>query len=284
METENNPKNKKFNYIFPIILIVVLIAYFLLQKKLRAQVSFDNTSISCVSGFHFEKNDFVLPSDSCEALKNFLLGKYDPRKDTSFIAVNSKYTNRPGLYMKKVAYKAYIAMFEAAKKDGIALNIVSATRTFDVQKSIWDAKWTGTRLVDGQNVDTIPNALKRARAVLTYSAMPGTSRHHWGTDVDINNTDTSYFNSEKGKKELKWLQQHAHEFGFYQPYAGAQFKSNGHYEEPWHWSYVALSKKYLRCYRQVIRYQDIYYFEGCETAALLRVIPNYVLFVTEDCQ
>ena len=284
METEEKPKKRKFKFILPLILLIILILYFLALKRGHAQ----NTNY-IVSNSPIETSKFFCPNshlttDSCDVLKNFLLGKFDPKKDTSFIAVNSKYTNRPGQYMKKVAYKAYIAMFEAAKKDGINLNIVSATRTFDVQKSIWDAKWTGTRLVDGQNVDTIPNALKRARAVLTYSAMPGTSRHHWGTDVDINNTDTSYFNSEKGKKELDWLKHHAHEFGFYQPYVGNQFKSSGHYEEPWHWSYVALAKKYLRCYRQVIRYQDIYYFEGCETAALLRVIPNYVLFVTEDCQ
>ena len=33
--------------------------------------------------------------------------------------------------------------------------------------------------------------------------MPSTSRHHWGTDLDLNNLNNSYFTSGKGKKIYK---------------------------------------------------------------------------------
>ena len=48
--------------------------------------------------------------------------------------------------------------------------------------------------------------------------MPSTSRHHWGTDIDLNSLNNSYFSSGKGLKEYDWLTTNANHYGFYQVY------------------------------------------------------------------
>lgn len=85
-------------------------------------------------------------------------------------------------YLRKEAMQAFSSMHDAAKQDGITLKIISATRTFFAQKAIWEAKWSDA-------AELYPNAYTRAKYILRYSAMPGTSRHHWGTDIDINSIE-----------------------------------------------------------------------------------------------
>jgi len=80
--------------------------------------------------------------------RKHLLGRINPAVDASFSRVRSPYANREGLYLLEEVYGAFIAMHKAAKEDGISLVIISATRTFDAQKEIWQRKWTGARLVD----------------------------------------------------------------------------------------------------------------------------------------
>lgn len=54
---------------------------------------------------------------------------------------------------------------------------------------------------------------------MLYSSMPTTSRHHWGTDMDINSVEPEYFESGQGLLEYNWLKANAHKFGFCQPYS-----------------------------------------------------------------
>lgn len=116
--------------------------------------------------------------------KAILLGKVVPAKDSNFAAVDQKYAIKKGNYLRKEAYTAFIKMYEAAKKDGVNLTILSATRTFNEQKAIWEGKWTGSTLYYGKNIATLyPDPVERSKYVLNYSSMPGTSRHHWGTDM-----------------------------------------------------------------------------------------------------
>ncbi|NJK84501.1 MAG: M15 family metallopeptidase [Saprospiraceae bacterium] len=49
---------------------------------------------------------------------------------------------------------------------------------------------------------TTPNPQERALKILKYSSMPGTSRHHWGTDIDLNSFSNSYFEQGEGKKYM----------------------------------------------------------------------------------
>jgi len=220
------------------------------------------------------------------SMKNFLLGKYDPAKHPDFVKIDHRYTDKSNIYMHKEAYEAFLRMQDSARKDGIRLIIISATRTFDYQKKIWESKWMGQMLVNGKNLaKTIPDPVERAKCILQYSSLPGTSRHHWGTDIDLNSVEIAYFATSSGKKVFEWLKDHAAYFGFCQPYGewGAE-RSTGYQPEPWHWSYMPLAAKFLEAYAQEITYDDLTGFAGSETAASLKVIENYVFGISNNCK
>ncbi|MDX2247012.1 MAG: M15 family metallopeptidase [Bacteroidia bacterium] len=218
----------------------------------------------------------------------YLLGKFDPSKDENFAKIADIHSrgSARGAYLQKESYAAFVKMYEAAKAEGVTLTILSATRNFDRQKEIWEGKWKGSTLVGGKNLSvTVPDPAERAKTILLYSSMPGTSRHHWGTDMDINSLENRYFDTGKGKKEYEWLQAHAHEFGFCQPYtAKGEDRPTGYEEERWHWSYMPLAKKYLAAYDQQISHNRIGGFAGAETAALLNVIEHYVKGINKSCK
>ncbi len=202
--------------------------------------------------------------------KNYLLGKFDPAQDSRFVKLDDRYTSGAARqqYLRKETYTAFISMAEDAKKDNINLVILSATRNFNMQKAIWERKWKDNA--------TIADPKARAEKILRYSSMPGTSRHHWGTDIDLNSLEESYFQSGEGRKIYLWLATHADRYGFCQPYTSKESGRTGYEEEKWHWSYMPLSLPLLRQYLENITLEDITGFQGCETAVELDVIENYV--------
>jgi LAS superfamily LD-carboxypeptidase LdcB len=214
------------------------------------------------------------------------MGKFDPATDTSFVRIEKEYADNNGMFMKREAYDAFRKMHEAALKDGISLRILSATRNFSSQKQIWEDKWNGRTLVGGKNLSVSePDPVKRALQILTYSSMPTTSRHHWGTDIDLNSLVPEYFNSGTGKNIYDWLVAHAGEFGFGQPYtAKDSLRPDGYNEEKWHWSYLPISKKNLSAYGRNIHYEMIEGFTGSETAEKIQVIRKYVEGINAACK
>jgi LAS superfamily LD-carboxypeptidase LdcB len=211
--------------------------------------------------------------------KNYLLGHFDPAKDLRFVQLTSTYAQGSALngFLRKETFEAFQKMREAAKKDGINLFIISATRNFDSQKKIWENKWNGKTKVEGKDLTTISDLKARARLILLYSSMPGTSRHHWGTDMDLNSLDNNYFLKGDGLKIYQWLLTHASEYGFCQPYSPKDNGRKGYEEEKWHWSYLPLSKLFLDEYKnKITSYSDIAGFEGSEQALLLNIITDYV--------
>jgi zinc D-Ala-D-Ala carboxypeptidase len=58
---------------------------------------------------------------------------------------------------------------------------------------------------------------------MQYSSMPGTSRHHWGTDVDLYALDDIYFTYGDGKIVYDWLLANAANYGFCQPYTANRY-------------------------------------------------------------
>ncbi len=215
-----------------------------------------------------------------------LLGKFIPKSDSSFAVIPIKYCNREGMYLRKETIAAFIKMYDAAKKEGVNLKIISATRNFNEQKAIWEAKWNGKKIVNGKNLAlTIKDETERARTILRYSSMPGTSRHHWGTDMDLNSLENNYFNSAEGKKIYEWLKKNAATFGFCLPYSVKnENRPNGYEEEKWHWSYEPLSSVLLKEYSQKIKTENISGFLGAETAAKLNIIEYYVKGINPECR
>jgi len=173
-------------------------------------------------------------------------------------------------------------MYAEAAKEGLQLKIVSAFRSNYHQKLIWEAKWTGKRKVGGKKLNiSITDELLRAKEILKYSSMPGSSRHHWGTDIDIYDLNNSTFESGTGLKVYEWLQQNAAKFGYYQVYTFG--RDVGYNEEKWHWSYLPIAKPMLDAYRANISIKDFSGFKGANTADHVHIIYNYVLGINPEC-
>lgn len=214
------------------------------------------------------------------ASKDYLLGKTDYKTHPDFVEVDKKHTSKPPgeVYMRKEAYEAFVKMFEAAKADGIKLSILSAARNFDKQKAIWNGKWNGSYA-------KIKDEQKRTLAILKFSAMPCTSRHHWGTDIDLNDLSNATFEKGEGKKVYEWLVAHAHEYGFCNVYSAKDDKRpEGYEQERWHWSYLPLAQIFTKQFLQTITYDDIKGFEGDGSAEKLEVIKKYVGGIAPECQ
>ena len=210
--------------------------------------------------------------------KSYLLGQFDESKDTRFVKIDSQYAkgSAVGKYLRQEAYRAFVQMADAAKKDGVQLFIISATRNFSAQKNIWENKWNGKVRVENKDLTTVNNLSERARLILLYSSMPGTSRHHWGTDMDLNSLENGYFASGQGLKIYNWLLANASTYGFCQPYTSKDKGRTGYEEEKWHWSYLPLSKVLLTEYKKQVSYKDVAGFAGSEVAEKLGVIEKYV--------
>ena len=163
-------------------------------------------------------------------LKNFLMGKFDPKSHPEFDVLDKKYHNKPEMYLHKLTISAFIKMREAF---GISLTIVSGTRNFHSQKNIWERKYKKYK-----------NEGLTDKEVIQKIMLWRFTRHHWGTDIDINGFD-NYFDgtNEKANKEYEWLTKNAPKFGFYQVYSEKKKggRSTGYNEEKWHWSYIRKS-------------------------------------------
>ena len=207
---------------------------------------------------------------------DYLLGRFDPATRKDFVAIGKPYTDKSGMLLRREAFEAFKKMFEAAEKDGISLRIISATRNFRRQKEIWEAKWE-------RYSKATPEAKARALKILEYSAMPGASRHHWGTDIDLNDLNNPSFEKNgKFAKAYAWLSAHAHEYGFCQPYTAG--RAHGYKEEKWHWSYTPLSKHFLAVFKNKITDKDLTGFKGAETATEIGILQHYVSGINTACQ
>lgn len=226
------------------------------------------------------------PDIQYEASVERLIGRFKPEETEGFVKIASKYTSKSDIYMQAEAYEAFEQMYEAAKAAGFTLSIISATRNFWYQKGIWERKWTGVTKVGGQNLTVShPDPEKRALKILNYSSMPGTSRHHWGTDIDLNNLTNSYFESGNGAKLYAWLVDNAPKYGFCQPYTPkGDARPHGYNEEKWHWSFFPIAQEYLRQYSDSVTYAHILGFKGSEVAEGIDVIEKYVRGIAEDCK
>lgn len=175
---------------------------------------------------------------------------------------------RCALHYEAVA--SFLAMRDAALADGIDLSPRSTFRDFDTQVSIWNRKWSGERPL----YDRAGQLLDRSRladsdtvdAILCWSAVPGGSRHHWGTDVDVIDAaavpagyTVELLSSEYAPDGIfarltAWLDANMRRFGFFRPYATDR---GGVSPEPWHLSYApvalpALESLSLSMLRRVI--------------------------------
>lgn len=180
---------------------------------------------------------------------------------------------RCSLHYETVA--SLLAMKDAAARAGIDLAVASSFRDFDSQLAIWNRKWAGERpLFDRQGA-----SLDRSRisdsdmvdTILTWSAIPGGSRHHWGSDIDVidaaaipDGYTVQLLPAEFAPDGIfgalaRWLETNMHRFGFFRPY---RTDRGAVMPEPWHLSYypiasAALESLSLSMLRQVLESSSI---------------------------
>lgn len=219
--------------------------------------------------------------------KIYLLGKFDPaqREDFALVQKESLIVGASNIYLRKETLDAFLRMETAAEKDDVEIKLASATRNFDYQRNMWNSEWTGETLIRGENfAKNFPNELDRFKKILEYTAAPGTSRHHWGTDIDINGASPIYFEAEKGINEYLWLVKNAPKFGFCQTYRAREVdRRTGYNEEKWHWSYLPLSRPLTQEYKNLITEEDIQGFLGDKYASEQDLINDYVLDINPAC-
>ena len=247
--------------------------------------------IVCLLGIpailHSSETDDAVYGDI--SVMNYVTGRFSQIKSEMFVKLTDLKIpcNHDGHYLRKEAAESLKKMIDAFKKENpnAPVWITSSTRTFYDQKYIWEAKWNGQTKVDGKKLnETDKDPLIRSRIILKYSSMPGTSRHHWGTDFDFNVLTDNYFASGAGKPLYTWLVANASKYGFHQPYPGGRDK--GYNEEKWHWSYTPLSKIFLKDWNRLHSSMD--FIKGQNSfagaASAWHLADEYVNSINKDCK
>jgi LAS superfamily LD-carboxypeptidase LdcB len=159
-----------------------------------------------------------------------------------------------GCELEPQAAAALREMRAAAAGAGLDLQPVSGFRDFERQLAIWNGKFRGTRVlldVNSQPLDAAAlNETQRVAAILVWSALPGASRHHWGSDFDLIDRQAlgegaavellsaDYAPGGRYARLSQWLAAHAHDYGFFLPYDRDR---GGVQPEPWHVSYAPVA-------------------------------------------
>jgi LAS superfamily LD-carboxypeptidase LdcB len=187
----------------------------------------------------------------------------------------------------------FLAMRAAAAADGIDLVAFSSFRDFDRQLAIWNGKFRGERPMQdraGNPLDALRlTPAERVAAILWWSALPGASRHHWGTDFDVLDAralpqgykvqvvPAEYLPGGPFHGLTTWLDAHMHAFGFFRPF---DTDRGGVAPEPWHLSHAPVARRAQEALsvdslREVLAAAEI---EG-KTEVLAALQPNYTRYV-----
>lgn len=179
-----------------------------------------NTETILVNKYNYLKDDYV-PNN----LENI---------STSYALTNMKLVN--------YAKDAFESLSKEAKKENLSIIAMSTYRSYNYQVNLYNryVKEDGKEAAD------------------TYSGRPGHSEHQTGLAVDVFNNKETYTNFEK-TEEFKWMQEHAHEYGFILRFPKDKEKETGYQYESWHYRYVG---KDIATY---IKKHNISFEEYCTT-------------------
>lgn len=160
----------------------------------------------------------------------------------------------PRCAAQPAALRAFLSLRAAAGRDGFDLRPVSSFRDFARQCRIWNQKFNGERpLYDRHGVVIDRSALAAEEImlrILDWSALPGASRHHWGSEfdvVDLASVPADYrvqllpSETQPGgafRRLHQWLDANLAQFDFFRPYARDQ---GGVLPEPWHISFAPVA-------------------------------------------
>lgn len=191
------------------------------------------------------------------------------------------------------ALEAFLQMRAVALGDGLDIVPVSSFRDFDRQAAIWNAKFRGERqLLDRHGAPLDGSALddaQRVQAILLWSALPGASRHHWGSDFDVIDRAALTGRWQEYRPQLlpeefahdavfgrlnQWLDQNAADYGFFRPYDSD--RERGVRPEPWHLSFAPLSVPALASFDEGMLAAALQAADIAGAGAVLQQLPAIV--------
>ena len=172
----------------------------------------------------------------------------------------------PSVFMSDSLVDPWQHLHAAAKQAGFSLKIASGFRSFERQLLIWNQKMRGERtLLDDCGKPILSKSLsqlEKIHAVMRWSALPGASRHHWGSDIDVYDESSivegyqlqlvteEYTDNGPFSKMACWLQafvKEEGENGFFFPYRD---DNGGIAPEPWHLSYSPIANEIMKHWDQ----------------------------------
>lgn len=223
-------------------------SFMTLVRCLRLQKCINDKKLTYLDDLHDEKITALEKKSS--SMQKIILGL-----DESQLITNENLC----CTLHPEAMEHLLRLAQRAHENGFELKVASSYRSFARQLLIWNNKARGLRpILDDQGIALDVEKLsarEKVFAILRWSALPGASRHHWGTDLDV--YDGSRISADYSLQLTvaetegdgpfaefhKWLSKEVQRLdcGFYRPYA---IDSGGIAPEPWHLSYAPLAHQY----------------------------------------
>jgi LAS superfamily LD-carboxypeptidase LdcB len=183
----------------------------------------------------------------------------NPDQLTGQVRTHIAAVSDPACSLHENVVAPFLNLRRAALADGFDLVPQSSFRDFSRQLAIWNGKFSGERPMfdaSGRPIGAAELSLQqRVDAILLWSALPGASRHHWGTDVDLIDaraiapdyrvrlTPEEFAPGGPFAKLAGWLDANAPRFGFFRPFRGVL---SGVQPEPWHYSFAPIAENARR--------------------------------------
>jgi len=170
------------------------------------------------------------------------------------------------------AASAFLALAQAAAHAGIDLAPVSSFRSFSRQLDIWNGKFRGQRPL-----------LDRDSRALDVTALPGASRHHWGSEVDVFDraalmpgteprlTPHEYAAGGVFARLSGWMAARSAAYGFFRPYDSDR---GGVHPEPWHLSFAPVASAALPAVTLELLAEALRDAELAGAAVVRRLLPD----------
>ena len=192
--------------------------------------------------------------------------------------------------LRAEAHDAFVEMKKMAYSDGIDLKIVSSYRNFGRQEGIWERKYS--KYTEEKGMEPI-DAIDK---IIEYSTVPGTSRHHWGTDIDIVDgyrkvegdvLVPSKFGAGGPYEDFKkWMDENSTAFDFHMVYTDDP-KRKGFKHEPWHYSFAPISAPMLTAFRnknimQLLQKETFLGSEHFTNGFITNYVQNNILDINKE--
>lgn len=161
------------------------------------------------------------------------------------------------VWLCKDVFPDFENLRQAAAHAGFSIKVESGYRSFERQLSIWNRKAKGELPLLNENGkcfrEKAENDESLMRRILLWSALPGASRHHFGTDIDVvdSNAIPKDYNVELTPSECEgmfapfhaWLSEQIESnksFGFARVFEKGRGKIQ---PEPWHLSHLPTARR-----------------------------------------